>query len=535
MPKPEKMGPEEEPEGLEALRRRLQELEAEKRDLERRNLELVLENTMLRRERKLAPAVGAEEVPTLMVSLRSVLAEWEGVFTQRRVYEMARDLALGFVLNVGRGTLTGVLCALGWAQKDWTRNYRLFSRRPYDSAALFVPVMRRCLEQDRRMARFVAVAVDDSSVRKTGKRIRSAHLLRAPLSEPYWPNLERRQRFVEAAALVRPEGEDGPCRAIPIGFCDAPPAGKPKRGAPAEEWAAYRRAQRRQALGRQAGELAETVASQFEAVGVPKKPVLWCVDGSLTNQTFLKALPSGTEFIGRVRKDSALYAPANANAAGCRDPVTSRVYGERLPTPEALGSDPGVAWQTCRVFAAQKEHWPEFKEIGPVLWQTGTKRRPLRLLVIEPLRYRPSRGARLQYRSPAYLLTSDLSSPAGDLIQAYMDRWEIETVFRDQKTGLGLGQAQVWSEASVACVPAFVVAAHGALLVASLEAFGPHRTEAYGVRPKWRNDVRLRPSLTDLRGRVRRETWGLGHPISCPGALGIRSPFGPGGDHVSPG
>jgi len=515
MPKPRERKAPEAPEDLAELQRRLDELEANKRALERRNRELVLENTLLRRELKMSPGSQSPLPRALMSHLLGVLKEWAGCFQQRRVYERARDLALGFLLNPGRNTLTQVLCTLGRSQEDWTADYRMFSERDYDPAALFVPVIHRSLEQDRRSAAFVAVALDDSSVRKTGKKNGSVRLIRSPLSPAFRANLEPRQRFLEAAVLVRPEGGKGPCRAIPAGFRDAPSAAKPSRKDSEASWAEYRVAQRAQRLGVQAAELAARVSGQIAQEGTSGKPVLWCVDGSLTNGTFVTSLEAGAQFIGRARKDSALYEAANRSEPGRRDSATGRVYGERLPTPEAYRKDPQVPWQTCRVFAAQKGHWPRFKEIGPVLWRRGTKSRPLRLLVIEPLAYRPSRSRKVQYRWPAYLLTSDMTSPAGDLVQAYMDRWEIEPMFRDQKTTLGLGEAQVWSSASVERVPSFVAAVHGVLLVGSLAAFGPRRTGAYGVRAKWRNDKRLRPSLTDLRTRMRREAWGLGDPPSC--------------------
>jgi len=487
----------------EASRRRL---ERERAELERDKVELVVENAVLRRELGLAPGGDAGAGAPLLTSLSRVLSEWRSCFGQARVHARAFCMALGVLVNAHRNTLTGVLCALGREQSDWSAAYRLFSRRDYDPAALFAPVLRRGLRHDRRSAGFVAFGVDDSSAKKTGTKNESVRVARDPLSPAWHTNLELRQRFVVVSALSRPQGVGGQCWGIPVGFEDAPAARRPRKGASKEELARYEEERRAKRLGCYAAQLCETVSEQVERVGgIGGKGVLWCVDGSLTNSGFLAGLPAGTDFIGRTRKDAALHAPANVAAPGSVDRASRRVYGDRLPTPEAMREDKSIPWQTAEVYAARGLRMARYKEVGVVLWPKGTKRLPLRLLVIKAPGYRRTPLGRLEYRQPAYLLTSDQRSPAGQLVQAYMDRWEVEPGFRDLKTDLGLGQAQVWSEKSVARVPSFVTATYGALKVACLDAFGPTRDEAYGLRPKWRNDVSLRPSLRDARARVRRE------------------------------
>ena len=493
----------------------LKELLRRNEELERKNAELTVENVILLRRVILTENAPRHELPRLTKRFLSILSEWSGCFSQHRVYERARDLALGFVLNTGRSTVTGAISALGQQFEDWSANYRLFSEGTYSSEDLFLPVFRGGVAHDRRESGHIAVALDDSSVRKTGKKIASARILRAPLSLPYWPNLERRQRFVEASVLIRPEGREGQCRAIPIGFWDAPPAAKPRRSAGEEVWAQYRLAQRKQSLGRQAASLARLIVAQRETLSTPSnKPLLFCVDGSMMNSGFLRGLSAGSLYIGRARKDAALFAPASETAIGKRDPITGRVYGNRLPTPESIRKDAQIPWRETRVYAAQKTHTVRFKEMGPVLWRKSTLRQPLRLIVIAPLGYRPFHASRLLYRDPAYLLTSDLTSPTDQMIQAYVDRWEIEVGFRDQKAVFGLGQAQVWSDESVPRLPAFMATTYGALLVASLDVFGPKRTDDYGERALWRTDTRMRPSLTDLRQRVRCEVRGTPRPTS---------------------
>jgi hypothetical protein len=67
---------------------------------------------------------------------------------------------------------------------------------------------------------------------------------------------------------------------------------------------------------------------------------------------------------------------------------------------------------------------------------------------------------------------------------------------REEKTTLGVGQAQWRSNKSVGRQPALVVAAYSALLLSALEAYGPTRTTDYRGLPKWRRP-RARPACQD--------------------------------------
>ena len=125
-----------------------------------------------------------------------------------------------------------------------------------------------------------------------------------------------------------------------------------------------------------------------------------------------------------------------------------------------------------------------YKTVAPVFWRSGAATRPLRLLVIRPLRYH-AHGHTL-YRQPAYRLIDDPRVPLAEALQAYFYRWEIEVDQKDEKDLLGVGQAQVWSDNSVERQPAFHVAAYAALLVAAIKAYGLNESSAAGRLPLWR-------------------------------------------------
>ena len=82
--------------------------------------------------------------------------------------------------------------------------------------------------------------------------------------------------------------------------------------------------------------------------------------------------------------------------------------------------------------------------------------------------------------------------------------------FRDEKTLLGVGQAQVRSKASVESAPAFAVAAHGMLLVSAQRAFGNCDDDLL-PKPKWSAGSQgPRISTQQLIHQLRAEVWGRG-------------------------
>ena len=128
----------------------------------------------------------------------------------------------------------------------------------------------------------------------------------------------------------------------------------------------------------------------------------------------------------------------------------------------------------------------------------------MRLFVVAPVPYRKTKAGNVNYRQEAYLLCDDNKLSAKKLLQAYFDRWQIEINHRDEKSILGVGQAQVWADLSVPRVPALMVATYSVMLLSVLETYGPKRTNDYELLPKWRNAAR-RPSCQDAVTLLRKQ------------------------------
>jgi len=441
----------------------------------------------------------------LLPCLGEVLSGWRRCFVDHRTFRRAKEHALALLVCLGRRTISRSICVLGRQFRNWTPEYRLFSQCRWKPQALFDAVLQHVPEL-LSPSQPLVVALDDTPCRKTGKRIRAAKILRDPLSPPFHTNFCHALRFLQATLLIWPRETDGAARAIPVTFDLAPPVAKPKpprkprRGASKKDWAAYARAcrmhrralrsfrkrQQEEGLSAQGARLLNGLRDRCQSVAAWKDRILWAVvDASFCNRTVFGLLDRRIVLIGRTRKDIRLYAAPPAAAPPQKVGKGRKPsYGPLLPTPEGLRQDASQPWKECSVFAAGKRHALHYKTLAPVLWRSGAGTRPLRLIVIRPLRYR-AHGHTL-YRHPAYLLVSDPSVCVAQVLQAYFYRWEIEADQKEEKDLLGVGQAQVWSDISVVRQPAFHVATYAALLVAAVRAYGLNNPAAAGRLPLWR-------------------------------------------------
>jgi hypothetical protein len=145
-----------------------------------------------------------------------------------------------------------------------------------------------------------------------------------------------------------------------------------------------------------------------------------------------------------------------------------------------------------------------------MMWRTAGAAQVLQLIVIAALAYRLRKGSKLLYREPAFLICTDPDLEPREIIETYFQRWDIEVNFRDEKTLLGIGQAQVRDPSSVESAPALTVASYAMLLVSAKRAFGNSRN-ALIPQPKWAADNKhSRVSTQQLIHQLRAEVWGRG-------------------------
>jgi hypothetical protein len=419
-----------------------------------------------------------------------------GAFVQERSRIRAMELSLGTLCALGRRTVSRSICAVGRQHQDWSADYKVFSRSPWEADRMFTPIAKEYLVRYPGTGP-VCLAFDDTKLKKSGRKIKSAFWQRDPLSPPFHVNFLYGLRFMHAS-LIFPHYRDGDfsARGYPVRFVECPAVKKPGKKATVEARAEYRKAVKTHNLSQQGLQIIEGLRGELDRLGAHERKMIVAVDGSLCNRTILSKMLPRTEIVGRCRKDARLCFP---HPGGGR-----RVYGKERFSPEAVRQNESIPYQTCGIHFGGAWRDIRYKEVGNVLWQRGAGRRLLRLFVVAPQPYRTSVNARRNYHDPAYLLSTDLQSEPETLLQCYFDRWQIEVNHREQKDTLGVGNAQVWSAKSVPRQPAFAVAGYSLLLLAGLKEFGPGRTHEFVPLPKWRKKAN-RPSALDLITQLRKE------------------------------
>jgi hypothetical protein len=420
---------------------------------------------------------------------------WQPVFAQKRSHERAINHALALPCVLGRRTISQTICAMGGSQEDWSADYKLFSRSQWEASALFDPVFENYLK--RYPDGPVRVAFDDTKLKKTGRKIKTAFWQRDPMSPAFHVNFIYGLRFIQASLLF-PHYMDGDfsARGYPVAFQEAPAIKKPGKRASQQERDEFKKARKEQNLSLQTLTEIYKMRQRLDQQGAYKRSLWATLDGSFCNQTFFKASLDRIQLVARSRKDARLCFGA---PAGSR-----RIYDPYKFTPDEIRQQENIPWDKAHIYFGGQWRDIRYKQVQNVLWQRGAGPKPLRLIVIAPMPYKLSKHACTNYRDPAFLLTTDLEASITMLVQAYFDRWQIEVNHRDEKELLGVGQAQVRSLQSIPRHPAFAVACYSLSLLASLLTFGPGRTSDYQELPKWRKRS-PRPSYLDILTILQKE------------------------------
>lgn len=402
-------------------------------------------------------------------------------------WEKAGVIAIGDVLNTERHTLSQALACMGLGEDDWNRFYRLYSKRRLDIEAFEKALLQQLLLELPPDAK-VTLLVDDTQLIKSGKKIPGAKWLHDKLGPKFNLNLIWGQRFLQVSLAI--PSKHGGCRSYPITFLHCPFPAKPRKNAPAEEQELYKRKLKEMALPRVAAEKLSALIAML-----PGRDVEVVGDGGFTNTNFVRGLPESCTYLGRLRKDAKLFAiPENPNTGRGRPTF----YGERLPTPMEMYQDKSVAMKPVSIRLNGKTH--KYKVQEHLVRSPIFGNRDLRLIIVAPVYY--VRGAVKGHSAPLFLVTTDLTTPVGELLEHYIWRWEIELNFKDEKSVFGINEPQVWNEDAVELRSPFMVLVYSLFMLACRRTFQESNPVAYA---KWRNPEKIRrASARDYRELFRK-------------------------------
>ena len=134
--------------------------------------------------------------------------------------------------------------------------------------------------------------MQDTLVRKRGKKVHGTGWKRDPLGPPFHTNFVWGQRFLQLSAALPDKGCSGRARSIPIDFIHAPSASKPKRNAPETEWEEYRKRQEAMKVSTVASVRLKGLSEQTK-----DRKMVCAVDGGFTNRTVFRDIPENVTLI----------------------------------------------------------------------------------------------------------------------------------------------------------------------------------------------------------------------------------------------
>jgi hypothetical protein len=405
--------------------------------------------------------------------------------------QRAKEMGYGILSCTGRVTITGMIIAIGKQFLDWSAAYRLFMGDRMNVTKLFEVSSQLCIENLEKDQMIIA-HMDDTIIRKVGKKIVGTAWRRDPLGPAFHTNFIWAQRFIQLSLSLHDKDLNCQSLSIPVDFHHCPSVKKPSKKATEEELLAYKESKKAQNLSLQGLERIKFLRERLDRQGAKDRVLIVGVDGSYTNQTVFKKIPENVTVIGRVRKDIHLnYLPETEKTKG-----RNRIYGDEVPTPEQIRQSEDFPWVEVNAWAAGKSHKFNVKIVRSIRWRKAGEKHLLQLVVIRPLGYRLKKDSKILYRSPAYLICTDNNLSIKKLLQAYIWRWEIEVNFREEKTINGCGDAQVRDEVSAAKVPAFLVAIHAFIHLADYITT-KLKTKITLPKAKWEKEVPDQRSSTN--------------------------------------
>lgn len=387
-------------------------------------------------------------IPTpLLQTLFGLLSAYRPAVRQKRTYQRLVHLSLATVLGLGRHTVSQLLVALGMGGDDWSAWYRLFNQARVELEVVYRILVRQVLAVVAESEPVIPVVVDGTQLPRTSRSMPGCGYARQPRTPPWRRGIHLAQRYVGISVLL-PRSAAGDSRAVPLKWellrtakttpmGDAPEQGESAGGVQLIQW----------------------LRQRLDAEGRWRQPLLVLGDGAYSTAPVLANLPARTMLLARCAKNRALYAlPTYRQHGRGRQPR----YGERGPTPQAMLHQ-RRGWRRVSFLVRGRVVRPIVHLSGPWLIK-GAPYCPVMLLVVRGVER--GQGIARRQRDPQFFLVSvqmasedewELVLPVNELLAWSWQRWEVEVMHRELKSGFGLGEQQAFSERGAATVIPWMV------------------------------------------------------------------------------
>jgi hypothetical protein len=368
---------------------------------------------------------------TLPASLLDLLMVLRPVFTGPSFVTFC-GLAAGLCGQVRRRTVCGMLLGAGLS-RCWPhdRAHYFFARAAWDLDELGLAVARLVVALLVPAGEPLAVAVDDSVFRRSGRQVYGA-AWQHDGSSPARNKLSFGTCFVTAGIIVRLPFCSRPVCLPVLARLHVPGKGtarKPRRqAAPAS-------------MVTSAAGLVTALAAAF-----PGRQVHVVADAHYHGPA-LRDLPASVTWTTRLPRNAVLFGLAPPPV---RKPGRPPRKGPRLGTPAELAA--AATWTPATVRIYGRDQAEDLAEIT-CLWYGCLDVRTVRVIL--------ARDA----ATTLALVSTDLAAPAAVLVQRYAARWSIEQAFADARNVLGAGEARTRVRRAVERTVPFALLVHTLVII----------------------------------------------------------------------
>jgi len=215
-------------------------------------------------------------------------------------------------------------------------------------------------------------------------------------------------------------------------------------------------------------------------------------------ETVLKGRPKDVHITGRMRKDSALFAPVQTPAVRRRGRPRKR--GHRLPTPAAMFEDPNLNWSEIKAFCYGREIRLMVHQFI-ALWYHSAGIEQVTILLCRDL---TGRNADIVF------FDTDIQATPQQIIERYGARWSIEITNRETKHLLGAADPQCRKEQSVMRAPMFAYWAYCFVILWFVRQYSTAKNLVAAPAPWYRGKKSF--TFSDMLAAARRSHFSV--PIS---------------------
>lgn len=401
---------------------------------------------------------------------------------QRKTWDKAQILLIGAILAPGRRTVTAILRVMGLSDDPHFSNYHQVLNRavwsPRSLSEMLLAMLMSYLDQDETKP--LVFGIDETIERRWGPKISKRGIYRDAVRSS-------RSHFVKTSGL----------RWVSMMWLTTIPWAQRVWALPFLTVLAPSERYHEQIAGRKHKKLTDWARQMVYQLRrwIPHRPLIVVADYSYAVLQFLhdcQTMCNPVTILTRLRLDAALYKPAPPRTGKKGRP---RKKGKRLSTLQTMLDNPDTLWQTVSV------HWydgrkrlMEITSQTAVWYHTGQSPVPIRWVLI--------RDPHHQYESIALLSTCLTLDPV-DIINYFVQRWQVEVTFEEARAHLGVETQRQWSDKAIERTTPVLLGLFSWITLVAHWLWQPGQQPVR--QTAWY--VKERPTFSDALSWVRRELW----------------------------